>query len=68
MEKFIKYLILMILLSKKSISYKCINNFCECNELKDELRCTNNNNKESIDLILNEFIFYLLFNKGHFDQ
>jgi Leucine-rich repeat (LRR) protein len=31
-----------------------MNNHCECNELKDELKCTNNNNKESIDLILNE--------------
>jgi len=30
-----------------------MNNYCECNELKDELNCTNNN-KESIDLILNE--------------
>jgi hypothetical protein len=54
MEKFMKYLILIvILLSKQSISIRCINNYCDCNELKNEVKCTNNN-KESIAFILNE--------------
>ena len=38
---------------EQSVSIRCVNNNCECSELKDELKCTNSN-KESIDLILNE--------------
>ena len=54
MKKYLKYLIIILLLVKQSVSIRCSNNCCECNELEDELKCTNNNNKESIDLILNE--------------
>ncbi len=49
------YLIIILLFVEQSVSNKCMNNHCECNELKDELKCTNNN-KKSIDLILNEII------------
>ncbi len=56
MEKQFKYLILMLLFVRQSANIRCMNNYCECNELKDELKCTNNNNKESINLILNQLI------------
>ena len=46
------YLILLLFV-RQSVSIRCMNNYCECNELKDELKCTNSN-KESIDLILSE--------------
>jgi len=42
MEKQIKYLILLLLVMKQSIGTKCINNYCDCNELKNEVKCTNN--------------------------
>jgi Leucine-rich repeat (LRR) protein len=56
MKKYLKYILIILLLVKQSVSIRCMNNCCECNELKDELKCTNNNNKESIDSILNEII------------
>jgi hypothetical protein len=78
MRKYLIYIIIISILTKKSMSIKCLNNNCECNQLEDnktyDVECTsqsvtndvqmidiqtiNNlkitNNKESIDLILNE--------------
>jgi len=54
MQKYLKYLsIIIIILVKQSTSNKCFNNYCECNQLKDDLKCENKN-KAIIDLILNE--------------
>ena len=51
-----KYLMIILLLSNQAISIKCANNSCEFNELKDEVKCTHNSNKISIELILNPLI------------
>ena len=87
MRKYLIYIIIISILTKKSMSIKCLNNNCECNQLEDKttynVECTsqsvtndvqmidiqtiNNlkitNNKESIDLILNELIKSNLLNK-----
>ncbi len=57
MEKQIKYLvIIIILLVKKSVAVRCVNNYyCECNEIENGVKCSNNN-KETIDLILKHLI------------